>query len=96
MRIVPENRDFEPHSLHPESIPHVVLRHDRAGRRDWLKPYHIEPLSRYCARPPRNPAFKLLGIYPSERTGLAAMDKDWKCVRAQLLALGKPGKEARP
>lgn len=110
--------------LRPESIPYVVLRHNRAGQRNWLKPYHIEPLSRYCARPPRNPEFKLLGIYPSERDALAAIVEDWKYVisslqrledeirkareqippsppltpeeRAQLRALGTPGKETRP
>ena len=75
--------------LHPESIPYVVLRHNRAGQRNWLKPYHIEPLSRYCARPPRNPEFKLLGIYPSERDALAAIVEDWEYLKdaAQRVAM---------
>ena len=72
-----------------ENTPYVVLRHDRAGQRGWIKPYHIDPLRRYCAKPPGNPAFKLMGIYASERAALTAMDADWKVTR-------KIRKEARP
>ena len=84
--MIPEKSEFAsgnatPRPLHPENIPHVVLRHDRAGQRGWLKPYHIETLRRYCVRPPRNPEFKLLGIYSSERAALIAIDADWKATR---------------
>lgn len=91
-------------SARPEPVTHVVLKHDRAGKLDCFKPYHIDPLRRYCANPPGNSAYKLLGIYPSERAALAAMDADWKHTapplteeqRAILRSLGRIGKEARP
>lgn len=62
-------------------LPHVVLRHVRVGAPDCFKPYHIESLHRYCARPPGNPAFRLFGIYPSERAAVAAMRDDAEYVR---------------
>lgn len=65
-------------------LPHVVLRHDRVGAPDCFKPYHVEPLRRYCARPPGNPAFKLFGIYPSERAAVAATEADAKDVRKRM------------
>lgn len=75
----PENHPFV-----SGTVPHVLLRHDRVGSPDCFKPYHFEPLRRYCARPPGNSAFKLFGIYPSERAAVAAMEADAKDVREQM------------
>ena len=60
---------------------YVVLMHDRIGLAGCYKPFYIEPLRRYCARPPRNKQFKLLGIYPSEHAALVAMKHKARLVR---------------
>ena len=62
----------------------VLLRHDRADERGFPKPYHIEPLARYGARPPGNPAFKLFGVYVDEIEALIAMREDAKRIRSSM------------
>jgi hypothetical protein len=52
---------------------YVLLKHETFNP---IKPYHIEPLKRYEESPPRNPKFKLYGIYDSERAAYRAMVRD--------------------
>lgn len=65
------------------SDPHVVLRHACAHKKGMGKPYHVEPLARYIAHPPGNPAFHWIGTYPNVETALKAMIEDAKALRAQ-------------
>lgn len=65
------------------AIPHVVLKHDRASSRKCKTPYFIGPMCLYCESPPRNPALKLFGVYPSLNAAIAA-------VQADSLYPGKP------
>lgn len=74
-------RDIQVPAFSSHSSFFVLLRHDRAGERGFPKPYHIEPMDRYCARPPGNPTFKLFGIYASEEKAWTAMCEDARRLR---------------
>ena len=65
--------------MYPGDSPHVLL--ERKGFNpstlhfrdpEWLKPYHIEPLERYKAKPP-HPSWHLLDVYDTRADALFAL-----------------------
>jgi hypothetical protein len=52
---------------------YVLLKHEPFNP---IKPYHIESLKRFEESSPKNPKFKLYGIYNSELYAYRAMVKE--------------------
>jgi hypothetical protein len=74
--------DFHPDDVPTELrlLPHVVLKHRRAGSRKGAPHHAVEymvgALFLYCEAPPADPELTLFGIYPTLDAALAAVQVD--------------------